>query len=137
MGTMILLIFTVVAASLFYIVDETKHSKVMLSTLSATHWDEKLLIGQINNNLKNDYPSLYKVVRSLVKSDIRYDSKEILKTARPITGSGKDSINWEIKKIMEEDNIDNKRVVVWYLITCIQINSVKTKKIETDRKSVV
>lgn len=130
MGTLVLLAFTIIVAASYYLWDEFQHRKVMLDTLSQAHWDDKALVEQLNENLKEEYPALYRVVRSLLKSNIRFDSKEILNTVRPIKGSGKDSINFEIKKIMQEDNQENKQVVVWYLVSCIQINSVNNRKIE-------
>ncbi|KXT59395.1 hypothetical protein LACDD01_02090 [Lactococcus sp. DD01] len=55
------------------------------------------MIEQLNESLKGKYPALYRVVGSLLKSSIK-DLKENLKTARPVTRSGKNSINSEIEK---------------------------------------
>ena len=131
MGIYVFLGFVAVVSTLFYLLDTYQHRKVMLDTMSQNHWNDKLIIEQKNEELKEKYPNLYGIVNGFLKSEIRFNSKEILNNIRPVRGTDKKGINEEITAIFKEEDKDAAQVVAWYFVVCVQIDSLKLNSFES------
>lgn len=131
MGTIILIIFTVFSAIGFYLWDTRQHRKIYVDSIIGTHWNDKTIIEEKNKEIRNEYPVLNKVVNSLLNSEIKYTSKEITNVTKPVKGSKKQELQNEIKLIINNEDEEAIKVLMWYYMACMFISSAKRSKVDS------
>ncbi|SFL38453.1 hypothetical protein [Lactococcus garvieae] len=130
MGTLILIILTALSSVIFYIWDTYKHRKLLIKANSQNHWNDRIIIEEKNENIKEEYPALYRVTKGFLKSNIRFNSKEILKNTKPINGNAKGDLQAEFSKIVKNKDEEAYQVMAWYMYACFQIDLLNTNKLE-------
>lgn len=130
MGTLILIILAALASVIFYIWDTYKHHKLLMKLSSQNHWNDRIIIEEMNENIKEEYPALHRVTKGFLNSNIRFNSKEILKNAKPINGNAKGDLRAEFSKIIKNKDEEAYQVMSWYMFACLQIDWLNTNKLE-------
>ncbi|WP_436801843.1 hypothetical protein [Streptococcus dysgalactiae] len=123
MNIVILFIICSLFALIFYVYDTYKHKKLMLETAIDFHWQEKQLIEIKADSIKSDYPLLSKVVTSLTYSDVRFNSKKILKHAKSVDDITRNQLRNEMSTAIERDDDTAIHVIRWYYMACLLINA--------------
>ncbi|HGK7844678.1 TPA: hypothetical protein ACJ66D_001828, partial [Streptococcus pyogenes] len=123
MNIVILFIICSLFALIFYVYDTYKHKKLMLETAIDFHWQEKQLIEIKADSIKSDYPLLSKVVTSLTYSDVRFDSKKILKHVKSVDDCTREQLRNEIFIAIEREDETAIHVIRWYYMACLLINA--------------
>lgn len=131
MGTIILVAFTIFSAVVFYILDSFHHRKLYVSSVIDMHWNDRVLIEERNKGIKDKYPVLYEVVRSLSNSDIKFTSKKITNNIKQVKGNKNKELRKEIQTILDSEDEEAIKVVMWYYMACSLITYTQSSKVES------
>lgn len=136
MGTFLLLIITIIACAIFYLNDTRIHRKIMVESTISNHWSDRILVKELNEEIKDKYPNLNMAVKGFLSSRDKFNSDEMSKNVKVLKGVMKKNILNEIQDIINEKDENAAHVAAWYMIACMQINIVKNKRVDNAEKIV-
>ena len=136
MGIILLIITTVIAGFIFYMIDTNIHRKIMVNSTILNHWNDRFVVRELNEEIKDSYPNLSMAAKGFLNSSVRFDSDEMSKNVKVVKGAMKENITNEIQKIMDTKDDTASRVAAWYILACMQINLIKNKNADNVEKLV-
>lgn len=128
MGTVLFISICVLVTLAAFIWNLYEHKKIMSETAQEAHWNDRVYIGYKAREISTTYPCLSKFTLSFTESDDKYDTPQIIKKVSVLDKSKKSVLNQEIKEIIQNDDKQAKKVLAWYMLTCIILQAAKIKK---------
>lgn len=128
MGTVLFISICVLVTLAAFIWNLYEHKKIMLETAREAHWNDRVYIGYKAREIATTYPCLSKITLSFTKSDDKYDTPQIIKKVSVLDKSKKSVLDQEVKEIVQNDDKQAKKVLAWYMMTCIILQATENKE---------
>lgn len=132
MGTINLIIFSLVIVIITYLVEKYRHTKMMFENLLVLHSQERYTIEYLSSLISEQYPVLATVATSMTHTSEQYNSQRILNHVKTVDAALRAKLKNEIKDIINNNDNDNAKTVLrWYMIACKLVEyAERNKKIE-------
>lgn len=128
MGSVILIVISLVVISLFYYVDSKRHNELMAKTVISIHSNERYMIREKAKLISREYPMLSKAALSFANTDLQFTSKESIKSAKPLPKDAKEKLDMEIQRIIGKEDNSAVEVAHWYMMACVIVQSSMSKE---------
>lgn len=128
MGSVILIVISLVVISLIYYWDSKRHDELMAKTVISIHSNERYMIREKAKSLSGEYPMLSRAALSFANTNIQYTSDESVKNARPLPKDAKEKLDLEIQRIIDKEDDLAVEVAHWYIMACVIVKSNKSKE---------
>ncbi len=128
MGTILFISICVLVTLAAFIWNLYEHKKIMLETTREAHWNDRVYISYKAREIADAYPCLSKITLSFTESDDKYDTPQIIKKVSVLDKSKKSVLDQEVKEIIQNDDKQAKRVLAWYMMTCIILRATENKE---------
>lgn len=128
MGSVILIVFSLVVISIIYYWDSRRHDEIMVKTMISIHSRERYMIREKAKAISKKYPMLSKAALSFANTEIKFTSEETVNNAKSLPKKAKEELDVEIQRIIDEMDDSAVEVAHWYMMTCIIIHASTSKE---------